>query len=62
MELYQIDNEIKNCNLCGCMVEKFNNYATVSIGNKSDIVILGEHLQIMAGEKAELHGMMKITI
>ena len=42
MELYQIDNEIKNCNLCGCMVEKFNNDATVSIGNKSDIVILGE--------------------
>ncbi len=42
MELYQIDNEIKNCKLCGCMVEKFNNDATVSIGNKSDIVILGE--------------------
>ena len=42
MELYQIDNEIKNCNLCGCMVEKFNNVATVSIGNKAEIVILGE--------------------
>ena len=42
MELYQIDNEIKNCNLCGCMVEKFNNVATVSIGNKTEIVILGE--------------------
>ena len=42
MELYQIDNEIKNCNLCGCKVEKFNNATTVSIGNKSDIVILGE--------------------
>lgn len=42
MELYQIDNEIKNCNLCDCMVEKFNSAATVSIGNKSDIVILGE--------------------
>ena len=42
MELYQIDEKIKKCNICGCMVEKFNNDATVSISNKSDIVILGE--------------------
>ena len=42
MELYQIDNKIKECNTCGCMVEKFENSTTVSVGNKSDIVILGE--------------------
>lgn len=42
MELYQIDNEIKQCNICDCMVEKFNNDITVSVGNKSDIVIVGE--------------------
>ena len=41
-ELLRIDNEIKKCNLCDCMVEKFDNDVTVSIGNKSDIVILGE--------------------
>ena len=42
MELYQIDNEIKQCNDCGNLVEKFNNDKTVSIGNNNDIVILGE--------------------
>lgn len=42
MKLYQVDNKIKKCNLCGYMVEKFDNDVTVSIGNKSDIVILGE--------------------
>ena len=42
MELLEIDNQIHNCDLCGDMVEKFNNATTVSIGNKSDIVLLGE--------------------
>ena len=42
MELYQIDDKIKVCNICGSMVEKFENNNTVSVGNKSDIVILGE--------------------
>lgn len=42
MNLYQIDNKIKRCILCDCMVEKFENDATVSIGNKSEIVIIGE--------------------
>ena len=42
MELYQIDNEIKDCNICNNMVEKFDKSNTVSIGKKSDIVILGE--------------------
>ena len=42
MELYQIDDKIKKCNNCGCMVEKFENSTTVSIGKKSDILVLGE--------------------
>ena len=42
MELYQIDDRIKECNTCGCMVEKFENSTTVSVGNKSDILVLGE--------------------
>ena len=42
MELYDIDNEISQCDICGIMVEKFNNKTTVSIGKKKDIVILGE--------------------
>ncbi len=42
MELYQIDDRITECNICGCMVEKFDSNTTVSVGSKSDIVILGE--------------------
>ena len=41
-DLSQIDLEIKACNSCGSMVEKFTSPTTVSIGKKSDIVILGE--------------------
>ena len=40
--LKEIDNEIFECNLCFDMIEKFPNNKTVSIGKKSDIVILGE--------------------
>ena len=29
MELLQIDDRIKECNTCGCMVEKFENNTTV---------------------------------
>ena len=42
MELKNIDEEIYKCNMCMDMVEKFPNSKTVSIGNRSDIVILGE--------------------
>lgn len=42
MELLDIDKEIHQCNLCGDMIEKFPNSKTVSIGKRSDIVILGE--------------------
>ena len=42
LELQLIDKEIHQCNLCSSMVEKFPNSKTVSIGKKSDIVILGE--------------------
>ena len=42
MTLNDIDKEIYECNLCNNMVEKFPNSNTVSIGKKSDIVILGE--------------------
>ncbi len=42
MELKSIDEEIYRCNMCIDMVEKFPNSKTVSIGNRSDIVILGE--------------------
>ena len=42
MELNQRDNEIKECNACGNMVEKFEQSKTVSIGRKNDILILGE--------------------
>lgn len=41
-KLREIDKQIYNCNLCSKMVEKFPNSKTVSIGNHSDIVILGE--------------------
>lgn len=42
MQLSDIDNEIYKCNLCGNLVEKFPNSKTVSVGSRSDIVILGE--------------------
>lgn len=42
MKLDEIDKQIHNCNLCGEMVEKFPNNKTVSIGDKKDILILGE--------------------
>ena len=42
MTLNDIDKEIHKCSLCNNMVEKFPNSNTVSIGKKSDIVILGE--------------------
>ena len=42
MELYQIDDLIKECNICDNMVIKFENNTTVSIGKRNDIVILGE--------------------
>lgn len=41
-KLFQVDNKIKECSTCDSMVEKFDKCFTVSIGNKSDIVILGE--------------------
>ena len=40
--IIEIDNEIKSCDECSGMVEKFDTGSTVSVGNKSDIVILGE--------------------
>ena len=42
LELSLIDKDIYECNLCGDMVEKFPNSKTISIGNRNDIVILGE--------------------
>ena len=42
MTLNDLDKEIHKCSLCNNMVEKFPNSNTVSIGKKSDIVILGE--------------------
>ena len=42
LELSLIDNDIYECNLCDEMVEKFPNSKTISIGNRNDIVILGE--------------------
>ncbi len=42
MKLSDIDDEIHKCNLCMDLVEKFPQSKTVSIGKKSDIVILGE--------------------
>ena len=42
MNLKQIDEEIHKCTLCVNIAEKFPNSKTVSIGNRSDIVILGE--------------------
>ena len=42
MRLEDIDIEISKCNLCSGMIEKFPNSKTVSIGKRSDIVILGE--------------------
>ena len=42
MKLSDIEREIYECHLCENMVEKFPNNKTVSIGNKNDIVILGE--------------------
>lgn len=40
-KLLQIDDEIRECNICNNMVKKFDN-ATVSIGNKTEIVVVGE--------------------
>lgn len=40
--LFDVDREISLCQICHNMVEKFPNGKTVSIGNNSDIVILGE--------------------
>lgn len=40
--LNEIDKQISNCNLCNNLVEHFPNSKTVSIGKKTDIVILGE--------------------
>lgn len=42
LELSLVDQDIHKCNLCGDMIEKFPNSKTVSIGKRSDIVILGE--------------------
>ena len=42
MQLFDIDQEIYQCNLCGEMVEKFPQGKTVSIGKNKDIVLLGE--------------------
>ena len=42
MTLEDIDKKIHVCNLCGSMIEKFPDSTTVSIGKKSDVVILGE--------------------
>lgn len=42
LQLTDIDNEIYKCSLCNKMVEKFPNSKTVSVGTRSDIVILGE--------------------
>ena len=42
MILRDIDKKINECYLCNGMVEKFPNSTTVSVGKKSDIVILGE--------------------
>jgi len=42
MDLIEIDNEIKACHRCHSIVEKFNGSKTVSVGNKNDIVLLGE--------------------
>ena len=42
MNLFDIDKEIHDCNLCGDLIEKFPNSKTVSVGKKNDIVILGE--------------------
>ena len=42
LELSLIDKDIYECDLCGDMIEKFPNSKTISIGNRNDIVILGE--------------------
>ena len=42
MNLFDIDKEIHDCNLCGDLIEKFPNSKTVSVGKRNDIVILGE--------------------
>ena len=42
LQLVIEDKNIHDCNLCKDMVEKFPNSKTVSIGNRNDIVILGE--------------------
>ncbi len=38
----EIDENIKNCNKCGDMVEKFCNSQTISFGVSNDILIIGE--------------------
>lgn len=42
MELLQIDKEIQECHKCGDKVEKFGFTSTISLGKKSDIVLIGE--------------------
>ena len=42
LRLKLVDLEIHKCNSCSDMIEKFPDSKTVSIGNSSDIVILGE--------------------
>ena len=42
MQLSDIDLKIHKCNICKKMVEKFPDSKTVSVGNRNDIVILGE--------------------
>ena len=42
MELRDIDVKIFNCDACHGMVYKFEGDKTVSIGNKTDIVLVGE--------------------
>lgn len=40
--LEKTDKRIYNCTLCGNTVEHFPNSKTISIGNRNDIVIIGE--------------------
>ena len=42
MNLEEVEKDIINCNLCSLMVEKFDKEKTVSIGNRKDILIVGE--------------------
>ena len=42
MSLSMIDDQIKNCHKCSDMVSKFEQKTTVSMGNRTDILLLGE--------------------